>query len=59
MNRIDKKSTEEAKKDLPNLLNEISFSYQVIYSEQQSLEDLDTSIQELSELVKQLKEENS
>ncbi len=47
----------EAEADLPHLLNELSFSYSVVYSAQQSLDDLDKSIQELGALVEYLKEQ--
>ena len=46
----------EAKTDLPHLLDELSFSYSITYSAQQSLDDLDKSIHELETLVKCLKE---
>jgi hypothetical protein len=37
--------------DLSTLLNELSFSYMMVTSAQQSLEDLDISIRELGDLV--------
>ena len=47
---------EAAEYDLPHLLDELSFSYSIIYSAQQSLDDLDKSIRELEVLTERLKE---
>ena len=56
MNRLDQMETtiepiimETA--DLSTLLNELSFSYMMVTTSQQSLEDLDISIKELGDLV--------
>ena len=46
----------EAEADLPHILDELSFSYSVVYSAQQSLEDLNKSINELEELTTHLNE---
>ena len=40
--------------DLSTLLNELSFSYMMVTSTQQSLEDLDISIKELRVLLEHL-----
>ncbi|MDR2884064.1 MAG: hypothetical protein LBV09_03045 [Deferribacteraceae bacterium] len=48
MNQVVQTSVEP---DLSDLLNELSFSYMMVTSAQQSLDDLSVSIQELEELV--------
>jgi NTP pyrophosphatase (non-canonical NTP hydrolase) len=42
--------------ELPHLLEELSFSYLMVYSAQKSLDDLDRSIKELGDLVGHLQE---
>ena len=47
---------QEIEIELPLLLDELSFSYSMVYSAQQSLDDLDKSISELGVLMAHLEE---
>jgi archaellum component FlaC len=45
--------------DLPHFLNELSLSYSLLYSAEDSLEELEKAVKELKELVVYLKGEIS
>jgi archaellum component FlaC len=42
--------------DLPHILNELSFSYSMLYSVDESLEELEKTVKELKDLVNCLME---
>jgi archaellum component FlaC len=43
--------------DLPHMLNELSLSYSMLFSADESLEELEKAVKELKELVAYLREE--
>jgi archaellum component FlaC len=45
--------------DLPHMLNELSLSYSMLFSADESLEELEKAVKELKELVAYLKKEIS
>jgi archaellum component FlaC len=44
-----------AQDDLPRMLNELSLSYSLLYSAEDSLEELEKAVKELKDLVEFLK----